>query len=44
MSDEWDAICEVKFIRGNKVTIPKPIVDRLKLEPGDVLRVAIKKL
>ena len=40
----WDAITEVRFIAGNKVTIPKPIVDRLKLKPGDYLKIAIKKI
>lgn len=40
----WDAVAEVRFTAGNKVTIPKPIVDRLKLKPGDYLKIAIKKI
>jgi len=45
MSEEkWDTQTEVRLISGNKVTIPKPIVDRLKLKPGDYLKIAIKKI
>jgi len=41
---EWDAITEVRFSRGGKITVPKVIVDRLNLKPGDVLKIGIKKL
>jgi len=42
--DDWDATFEVRLIKGNKITIPKHVVDRLNLQPKDYLRVGIKKL
>jgi len=44
MNDEWDAETEVKFTKGNKITVPKIVVDRLGLKPGDILKIAIKVL
>lgn len=43
-NEAWDSIVEVKFCRGNKITIPKNVVDRLKLKPGDFLKIGIKRL
>ena len=44
MNDEWDAQVEVRFTRGSKITVPKIVVDRLGLKPGDILKIAIKVL
>jgi len=42
--NNWDAVFEVRYSKGGKITIPKVVVDRLGLSPGNYLKVAIKRL